>query len=134
MRSTTRHLRTAAAALGGLALLSACAAPGGGKAEAPAPVSVAIGDPVAPLIPGNTVEEYGTQVLEALWTGLVQYDADGQVAYTGVAESIDSDDSVIWTVKLRDGWTFHDGTPVTAESFVDAWNYTAYSPNAQAGS
>ena len=36
--------------------------------------------------------------------------------------------------RLHDGWTFHDGTPVTAESFVDAWNYAAYSPNAQAGS
>jgi oligopeptide transport system substrate-binding protein len=89
---------------------------------------------MAPLVPGSTVEEYGTQVLEALWTGLVEYDADGAVSYSGVAESVESDDSTTWTVRLHDGWTFHDGTPVTAQSFVDAWNWTAYSPNAQAAS
>ena len=64
----------------------------------------------------------------------MQYDDQGGVAYTGVADSITSDDSTTWTVTLKDGWTFHDGTPVTAASFVDAWNYTAYSPNAQSAS
>ena len=54
--------------------------------------------------------------------------------YTGVAESIESEDATTWTVTLKDGWTFHDGTPVTAESFVNAWNYTALSTNAQGGS
>src|SRR5688500_3452049 len=103
-------------------------------ATAPEPVSIATGKPAAPLVPGNPVEEYGTQILESLWTGLVEYDTDGAVSYTGVAESITSPDSVTWTITLRDGWTFHDGSPVTADSFVDAWNYTAYSPNAQAGS
>ena len=32
--------------------------------------------------------------------------------YNGVADSIESDDATTWTVKLKDGWTFHDGTPV----------------------
>ncbi len=48
-----------------------------------------------------------------------------------MAESIESDDATTWTVTLKDGWTFHDGTPVTAQSFVDAWNYTALSTNAR---
>ncbi len=51
-----------------------------------------------------------------------------------MAESIESEDNPPGPSRLEDGWTFHDGTPVTAASFVDAWNYTAYSPNAQAGS
>ena len=93
-----------------------------------------IGEPENPLVPGNTTEDQGNQVVSSLWTGLVQYDEKGGVAYTGVADSITSDDSTTWTVTLKDGWTFHDGTPVTADSFVDAWNYTAYSPNAQAAS
>jgi ABC-type transport system substrate-binding protein len=134
MTCIPRHSRLALAALAGAVLISGCAAPEGGKGDAPDPVSIAIGEPVAPLVPGNTVEEYGTQVLESLWTGLVQYAADGEVSYTGVAKSISSPDNIVWTVELEDGWTFHDGTPVTAASFVDAWNYTAYSPNAQAGS
>jgi ABC-type oligopeptide transport system substrate-binding subunit len=134
MTPHTRHLRWAGVALAGVVLLSGCAGAATGQPGATDPISIAIGEPVNPLVPGNTTEEYGTQILESLWTGLVEYDTDGAVSYTGVAESIDSDDSVTWTVRLRDGWTFHDGTPVTAASFVDAWNYTAYSPNAQAGS
>jgi oligopeptide transport system substrate-binding protein len=127
-------LRSTVAVLTGTLLLSGCGIATTGAAGAPEPISIAIGEPVSPLVPANTVEENGTQVLEALWTGLVEYGTDGAVRYTGVAESVESDDSVTWTVRLRDGWTFHDGTPVTAESYVDAWNYAAYSPHAQAGS
>jgi ABC-type transport system substrate-binding protein len=134
MTRNTRHKRLGFAALAGTVLISGCGAPAGSGEEAPEPVSIAIGEPVAPLVPGNTVDEFGTQVLESLWTGLVEYGSDGEVEYSGVAESVSSSDSVTWTVTLEDGWTFHDGTPVTAASFVDAWNWTAYSPNAQAGS
>ena len=97
--------------------------------------SMYIGNPENPLVPGNTNESEGSQVLEALFTGLVEYAPDGSLTdYTGVAESVESPDNTTWTVTLKDGWTFHDGTPVTAQSFVDAWNYTAYSPNAQGNS
>jgi oligopeptide transport system substrate-binding protein len=96
--------------------------------------SLYINDPENPLVPGNTTESEGNQVLKALFTGLIQYDVDTtEVAYTGVAESIESEDQQTWTVTLKDDWTFHDGTPVTAESFVNAWNYTANAGNAQGG-
>src|SRR5688572_29513202 len=134
MTPFTRHLRPSVAVLAGIVLLSGCGSPASGEASAPEPISIAIGEPVATLLPASTVEDNGTQVLEALFTGLVEYGSDGAVRYTGVADAIETEDSVTWTVRLRDGWTFHDGTPVTAESFVDAWNYAAYSPNAQAGS
>ena len=134
MTHLKRSTRANVAVLSGIVLLSGCGTATSGDSGAPEPVSIAIGEPVSPLLPGNTVEENGTQVLEALWTGLVEYGTDGAVRYSGVAESVESEDSVTWTVRLHDGWTFHDGTPVTAESFVDAWNYAAYSPNAQAGS
>jgi ABC-type oligopeptide transport system substrate-binding subunit len=96
--------------------------------------SMFIGEPENPLVPGDTTEDQGNQVVSSLWTGLVQYDEKGEVVYTGVADSISSADATTWTVTLKNGWTFHDGTPVDAHSFVDAWNYTAYSPNAQAAS
>jgi oligopeptide transport system substrate-binding protein len=118
----------------GLLLLTACGEVPAADTAAQDAVSIAIGEPESPLVPGNTIEEYGAQVLESLWTGLVEYAPDGQVEYTGVAESIQSTDNTTWTVRLRDGWTFHDGSPVIASSFVDAWNATAYSPNAMAGS
>jgi ABC-type transport system substrate-binding protein len=80
------------------------------------------------LIPQVNAETCGSQVLKGLFTPLITFDTDDNLVYA-VAESIESDDQVTWTVTLREGWTFHDGTPVTAQSFVDAWNWGAYGPN-----
>jgi ABC-type transport system substrate-binding protein len=106
---------------------------GGGAAAAGGSYSVAINsDPENPLIPGNTAESEGNQILKALFTPLVNYNLETtEVEYTAVAESIESEDNTTWTVTLKPGWTFHDGTPVTSQSFVDAWNYTANVANAQ---
>jgi hypothetical protein len=107
----------------------------GAEAETGGTYSVQINDPENPLIPGNTTESEGNQVLKALFTPLVGYDLDTtEVTYDAVAESIESEDNKVWTVTLKDGWTFHDGTPVTAESFVKSWNYTANAENAQGAS
>ena len=83
------------------------------------------------LIPGNSNETCGGQVLQGLFTALVRFDAEtSEPTFEGaVGESIESDDQKVWTIKIKDGWTFHDGTPVTAQSFVDAWDWTAYGPN-----
>ncbi|RBY96054.1 ABC transporter substrate-binding protein [Blastococcus sp. TF02-8] len=104
---------------------------GGGKSGGT--FSAYISEPKSPLVPGNTTESEGAKVIAALWTGLVGYSEDGEVEYSGVADSIESEDNQNWTIKLKDGWTFHDGTPVDAESFVNAWNYTANPQNAQDG-
>ena len=90
--------------------------------------SMSIGEPES-LIPQINSESEGSQVLRALFTPLITFGENEEVIFA-VAESIESDDNVTWTVTLRDGWTFHDGTPVTAQSFVDAWNWGAYGPNA----
>ena len=139
MAFNKRPAALVATALAGALLLSAC---GGGSDDSGSgggdggggTFTAYIGEPKSPLVPGNTTESEGAKVISALWTGLVGYSQEGEVEYSGVAESIESDDNQNWTIKLKDGWTFHDGTPVDAQSFVDAWNYTAYSPNAQAAS
>ena len=130
-----------AMALAGAMLLSAC---GGGddngsgdsaSSSGGGEFSIYIGDPENPLIPGNTTETEGGQVVDTLWTGLVTYDPDtSEATFDGVAESIESEDQTTWTVTLKDGWTFHDGTPVNAQSFVDSWNWTANSANAAGNS
>src|SRR5690606_32110691 len=51
-----------------------------------------------------------------------------------MAKSIETDDQRTFTITIEKGWTFHDGTPVTARSYVDAWNYGAHLENAQVGS
>ena len=138
MRLSKRSAALIATGLSGAMVLSACggsddSGSGEGGGEGASTFSVYIGEPQNPLVPGNTTESEGDQVVNSLWTGLVRYTAEGEVDYSGVAESIESTDNTTWTVTLKDGWNFHDGTPVDAESFVDAWNYTAYSPNAQGG-
>jgi ABC-type transport system substrate-binding protein len=130
------------AGIAGAMVLSACGSDEGGggdeqtseEGSAGGTFTLAVNNPENPLVPGNTTESEGSQIVKALWTGLVEYAEDGEVQYTGVAEEITSEDNTNWTITLRDGWTFHDGTPVTAQSFVDAWNYTAYSPNANGAS
>jgi peptide/nickel transport system substrate-binding protein/oligopeptide transport system substrate-binding protein len=93
-------------------------------------VSVEIGEPQNSLVPTNTYETEGGQVINALFTGLTKLDADNKVV-NAMAESIESKDNKVWTIKLKSGYTFHNGEKVTAQSFADAWNYGANQTNAQ---
>jgi len=82
------------------------------------------------LIPHNDYESCGSQVFQGLFTRLVTYDFTTGAPVPAQAESITpSADALTYTIVIKDGWTFHDGEPVTAQSYVDAWNYTAYGPN-----
>ena len=106
MRSSKRTGGLVVAGITTTLILSACG-PQADNAAAP-PVddgsfSMVIGEPQNPLVPGNTTEDQGNQVVSSLWTGLVQYDEKGEVVYTGVADSITSDDATTWTVKLKKG-------------------------------
>jgi oligopeptide transport system substrate-binding protein len=102
----------------------------GGQAEGPSG-SVVIGgcSPQNPLVPANTNETCGGDPLDAIFSKLVKYNSDTAAPENEIAESIESDDNVTWTITLKDGWTFHDGSPVTANSFVDAWNWAALGEN-----
>jgi oligopeptide transport system substrate-binding protein len=92
--------------------------------------SVEVGEPEKALHPADTMESNGSIVLSGLFSQLVDYTPDGKLSYVN-AESVESADSKTWTVKLKKGWTFHDGTPVTAESYVKAWNWAANVNNKQ---
>jgi len=83
------------------------------------------------LLPTNSSESEGNAVLEALCTTLVQFDVATTEMYMAHAESIETDDLQTWTVTIKEGWTFHNGEPITAQSYVDSWNFAAYGPNAQ---
>ncbi|MFJ3333983.1 ABC transporter substrate-binding protein [Streptomyces sp. NPDC086766] len=95
--------------------------------------SIEVGEPQNPLQPANTMESNGSIVTRALFTGLVDYDASGKIVMMN-AQSVDTKDSKTFTVKLKPGWKFHDGTPVTAESYVKAWNWAANPANKQTNS
>lgn len=85
-------------------------------------------EPQNPLIPTNTNEVGGGKILDLIFEGLVYYDADG-AAHNAAAESIETEDSQNYTITLKEGLTFSDGSPVTAESFTKAWNQGALLSN-----
>ncbi|MGW5660233.1 peptide ABC transporter substrate-binding protein [Streptomyces sp. NPDC003758] len=101
---------------------------GGGKSNGI--VSMEIGEPQNSLVPTNTYETEGGQVINALFTGLTKLDGNNKVV-NAMAQSIETKDNKVWTIKLKPGYTFHNGEKVTAQSFIDAWNYGANQTNAQ---
>src|SRR4029453_1334419 len=133
----------AAAALSALALFATACGGGGSEpqpgASQPAgqaaggEITVAGCTPENPLIPGNTSEACGGDMVDAMTSKLVRYNTDNAAPEDDIAESIETSDNKLFTVKLKP-YKFHDGTDVKAKNFVDAWNYTAYGPNGQAGS
>lgn len=90
-------------------------------------------EPQNPLIPTNTNEVGGGLIVDNVFSKLVYYDAEGGV-HNDVAESIETEDSQTYTIKIREGLTFTNGDPVNSESFVKAWNYGAALDNAQLSS
>ncbi|MDO5698792.1 MAG: ABC transporter substrate-binding protein [Dermatophilus congolensis] len=131
-RSASRAL---AAFVVGVAGLSACtAAPDNGGTLQPiegGTVTIRGCSPQNPLVPGNTAEVCGGDLVDATTAMLVRYDTETGVAENDIAASITSADNRTYTVRLRPGYLFQDGTEVHASNFVDAWNHTAYAPNKQ---
>ncbi len=86
------------------------------------------------LVSSNNTESEGAAVARALWTGLVDYDPETYKLSNLMAESITSTDNKNWTIKIKSGWTFHNGEPVNADAYLRAWNTASYGPNAHQGS
>ncbi|MFE2317790.1 ABC transporter substrate-binding protein [Streptomyces sp. NPDC059441] len=131
MRGAT-HATWAAGAAAMALVVSACGGGGGSGGGGGAGVlSSSWGDPQNPLEPSNTNEVQGGKVLDMIFRGLKRYDARTGAAQNMLAQKIDTSDSQNFTITVKGGWTFSNGEPVTAQSFVDAWNYGAGLKNNQ---
>ena len=62
---------------------------------------------------------------EVIFEPLMAFDDSGALVGAQAESVTPSADGLTYTIKIKSGWTFHDGTPVTAQSYVDAWNYAA---------
>ncbi|MBS7700677.1 MAG: hypothetical protein KF792_22860 [Chelatococcus sp.] len=82
-----------------------------------------VGDMRSAIPAGAT--DPGTQVPQVqIYEGLLTWREDGSVAPMLAADMPEvSDDGLTYTFTLRDGLTFHDGTPVTAKSVAKTWNW-----------
>lgn len=124
-----------AAGAAAIALLAAGCSSGSSDDDETLPNSISIGivEPES-LVPTNTTEANGSQVLSSLFYPLVRFDEKSN-PYLVAAESITHDKAnKVWTIRLRPGFTFSNGQPVTADDYINAWNYGAYGPNAQLAS
>ena len=110
MKQSSSSLRWASALLG-LAALAAS-----GTALAAKDVVLSIGYQPETLDPYNTNTTITTAVTKTFYEGLFQFDKDLKVQNV-LAESYDvSKDGLVYTIKLRSGVKFHDGTDFNAEA------------------
>lgn len=125
--------------IAGTALLALAVAACGGGGEGGSsgsgeasdqPVRMEISEPQKLFYPSDTTETEGSEVLAAIMTPLVEYNENKETVMA-LAESIESEDNITWTIKLKPGYTWHNGEPVVAQNFVDAWNFAANQENAQ---
>lgn len=118
MKSSTR---TAALVTGAVAVLLAPVAALKAWSE-PADPRISVGA-AAPgtLLPGDVRDTTGRMIANAVWTGLVAYDPESGAPANAAAESFSTPDRRVWTIRLRPGATFQDGSPVTSRSFTGAW-------------
>ncbi len=110
-----------------VALAASACGGGGGSKHGPKIFTFANTEPEH-LIPGNTNDAYGLNVDSALFDTLMTLDPNGKPVPEEAA-SVQSADQKVWTIKIKPGLTFHNGEPVTAQSYADAWNATADATN-----
>ena len=112
MKSLFKGALTAAA-------LAVCAF-GFGHAEAQTPPGVLVVGQIAEpksLDPAAVTAVNDFRILMNVYDGLVRYKDGTLEVEPALAESWTiSDDGTVYTFKLRDGVTFHDGTPFNAEA------------------
>src|SRR5690625_5694914 len=120
MAGSGRSMMLGTAAGGAAMTLAACSGDDGGDGDGGGKGGGVIllygSEPQNPLHPTNTNEVGGGRILQNVFSGLISYDTDGE-SVNEVAEAIESEDRQHYTITLADGWTFHNGDPVTAQSF-----------------
>ena len=123
---------TVMVACGALVLpLAACGSSSAGGGSEDNIIRVYGCEPQNPLIPTDTNEVCGGDPETLLFSELIGFDAKGNPK-NEVADSIETNgDTTEYTIKLKKGWKFTDGTEVKAENFTRAWSYGANAKNAQ---
>lgn len=73
-----------------------------------------------------SVGALGGNATLAVYDALVRYDVETGEFLPQLAESVEpNDDYTVWTVKLREGVNFTDGTPLNADAVIGSVNYFA---------
>lgn len=126
-----KHTKKAAALLlVGVLAVTGCASgsePDAQNEEAAAatePLRVATMQPASLFAPDSS-GAYAFEVLDNLYDGLIRFDSETGEPVMMVADSIDTDDNVVFDIAIAEGWTFSDGEAITAETFQKSWSEAA---------
>lgn len=94
----------------------------GGTADSGKILRVSMAGAPADINPLTSSTTEGSELLGCMYEGLVRQNAEGQILPgSGLAEKWDiSEDGKVYTFTLRDA-TWSDGSPITADQFVYAW-------------
>lgn len=127
MTRTSRLTALASTAGAAALILTACGGGGGTDTEGAGGGEITLRGctPENSLIPANTNEVCGGNPLDAVNAKLMHYNPDTAQPEEDVAESIETEDNQNFTVKIKQGYKFSDGTEIKAHNFVDAWNFSA---------
>ncbi|MCR4651498.1 MAG: ABC transporter substrate-binding protein [Lachnospiraceae bacterium] len=89
---------------------------GGNKADDNSLITIGIPQDLDESLDPHIAEGAGTrEVLFNIYEGLVKPNSDGDLEPAVASKYSISDDGLVYTFTLRDGVTFHNGDPVTAE-------------------
>ncbi|PVG80772.1 hypothetical protein DDE18_21205 [Nocardioides gansuensis] len=122
----TRRLGAAVALATSLGVLAACGGGGGDSGEASGPEENQVTDLVVDVTnEPDSLDPFYRNTAEAqryyrlVYSSLLQWNEDGSLSPDLAAEMPEaSKDRLTWTIPLREGITFHDGTPLTADDVV----------------
>ena len=85
-------------------------------------LTVAVGGDFALPDPAIVDDSITSNVLAQCYDGLYKLDKDGNVVANLATDLPEiSEDGTVYTIKIKDGLTWSDGTPLTAEDFVWSW-------------
>ncbi len=134
-----RGLRLGVVVAAGALALSACGSDDAGDSSTPTAASggtysVGLRTPEY-FTPSNCYDLYCANILQGVFTGLYTFESEGasmKTVPTPLLKSVTTpDDGKTYVIEINAGNSFTDGEPVTAQTFVDTWNFAANGGNGQ---
>ncbi|GAA1314954.1 ABC transporter substrate-binding protein [Nonlabens tegetincola] len=124
-----KKLATGVIAAAAVIALSSCAGTGGGTlgegsgGAGQSSITVAAAQGIPQLNPAIRTFAWEEVLFPLLWNGLTQTSESGEIEGDLAEKWEVSDDQQTWTFTLKDGVTFSNGDPLTAEAVVASFEY-----------
>lgn len=97
-------------------------------------LTAAASNPERSLLPSDASDLSGTKITSLIFSGLSYLDETGEIR-NELAKSVTANrDCTEYDISIQDGKLFSDGTKLTAENFIRAWNDAARASNRRSSS